>query len=132
MRSLVSDGLIGLSPFKIGDDRPDLFIDLAVDQEVLDERVFSVSFQGDTADSFITFGGYDVDDFAVEPLTWHDNVGEYFWAVSLEEIIVSVGDTVLKHEQGPYFATQVVIDSGSSYILMPENEFFDFAELIVD
>ena len=72
---------------------------------MLDERVFSVSFQGDEADSYITFGGYDVDDFAVEPLTWHDNVGEYFWAVSLEEIAVKVGDTILKQQRGPNFAT---------------------------
>ena len=29
LQALVSDGLMGLSPIKIGDDRPDLFIDLA-------------------------------------------------------------------------------------------------------
>mmetsp|Transcript_4939 Transcript_4939/g.6554 ORF Transcript_4939/g.6554 Transcript_4939/m.6554 type:complete len:140 (-) Transcript_4939:882-1301(-) len=29
LQALVSDGLMGLSPVKIGDDRPDLFIDLA-------------------------------------------------------------------------------------------------------
>ena len=29
LNALVSDGLMGLSPVKIGDDRPDLFINLA-------------------------------------------------------------------------------------------------------
>ena len=29
LRALVSDGLMGLSPVEIGDERPDLFINLA-------------------------------------------------------------------------------------------------------
>ena len=55
---------MGLSPVKIGDERPDLFINLAYEQGVLDERVFSLNFAGDYAVSYITFGGYDTDSFA--------------------------------------------------------------------
>ena len=86
LQALVSDGLMGLSPVKIGDNRPDLFIDLAHKQGVLDERVFSLNFSGDYATSYITLGGYDVNHFAIEDITWHDNIGEYFWAVSLDKV----------------------------------------------
>lgn len=104
LRALESDGLIGLSPVKIGDERPDLFIDLAYKQGVLDEKVFSVSFQGDLDDSFITFGGYDVDEFAAEPITWHENVGEFFWAVNLDEVRM-VGKETEKKYDGKKFSS---------------------------
>lgn len=84
--SLVSDGLMGLSPGKIGDNRPDLFIDLAYEQNVLDERVFSLNFSGDFDTSYITLGGYDANEFAIEDITWHDQIGQYFWTVSLDNV----------------------------------------------
>ena len=84
--SLVSDGLMGLSPGKIGDNRPDLFIDLAYEQNVLDERVFSLNFSGDFDTSYITLGGYDSNEFAIEDITWHDQIGQYFWTVSLDNV----------------------------------------------
>lgn len=48
---------------------------------MLDERVFSLNFAGDYEMSYITLGGYDVEEFAVEELTWHKNIGHFFWAV---------------------------------------------------
>ena len=77
---------MGLSPVKIGDDRPDLFIDLAYEQNVLDERVFSLNFSGSNRSSYITMGGYDAKEFAIEEITWHDNMSQYFWAVSLDKV----------------------------------------------
>ena len=77
---------MGLSPGKIGDTRPDLFIDLAYEQNVLDERVFSLNFSGDFDTSYITLGGYDANEFAIEDITWHDQIGQYFWTVSLDDV----------------------------------------------
>ena len=79
LQGLVSDGLMGLSPVKIGDERPDLFIELAYEQGMLDQKVFSLNFAGDFEVSYITLGGYDTEEFAVEELTWHANLGVYFW-----------------------------------------------------
>lgn len=64
---------MGLSPVKIGDNRPDLFIELAYDQGVIDEKVFSLNFAGDYSISYLTVGGYDAEEFAAEEITWHDN-----------------------------------------------------------
>lgn len=86
LQALVSDGLMGLSPVTIGDHRPDLFIPLAYEQGAIDEKVFSLNFAGDYEVSYITIGGYDTDEFAVEDIVWHDNVGRYFWAVNLNEV----------------------------------------------
>ena len=60
---------MGLSPVKIGDDRPDLFLELAKEQGTIDHRIFSLSFSGDHSVSYVTFGGYDVEEFGVEELT---------------------------------------------------------------
>lgn len=130
LQALVSDGLIGLSPVKIGDDRPDLYIDLAVKQGVLDERVFSLNFSGDYETSYVTFGGYDEATFAVEPITWHENVGDYFWAVNLEEVNFVSSGIKKKYGGSAWRQTDTIVDSGSSYLLMPQDAFWDFFDEI--
>ena len=92
---------------------------------MIDEKVFSLNFAGDYEVSYITMGGYDVDEFAVEDITWHDNVGRYFWAVDLDEVRYGEGSNEKKYS-GSSFSTQAVVDSGSSYILMPRGKFWDF------
>ena len=85
LRGLTSDGLLGLSPVLIDDRGQDLFIDAAYKQGAIDEKVFSLSFAGENGDSFFTMGGYDINEFAIEDdVTWHDNIGEYFWAVNAD------------------------------------------------
>ena len=91
---------------------------------MLDERVFSIHFAGDDNESYITFGGYDADEFAVEEITWHDNVGEYFWAVQLDEVRIGEGENEKVYEWKN--STAAVVDSGSSYLLVPEEYFWDF------
>ena len=121
---------MGLSPVTIGDHRPDLFISLAYDQGVIDEKVFSLNFSGDNEVSYITIGGYDVNEFAVEDITWHENVGRYFWAVNLDSVKYGQGETATSYD-GAHFKTQSVIDSGSSYILMPKEYFWNFYDQIM-
>ena len=129
LQARVSDGLMGLSPVTIGDHRPDLFIPLAYDQGVIDEKVFSLNFAGDYEVSYITIGGYDVNEFATEEVTWHDNIGRYFWAVNLDEVRFGEGKKS-KVYSGARFKTQAVVDIGSSYILMPRQKFWEFYDQI--
>jgi hypothetical protein len=108
---------------KIGDPRAELFMDKAYEQGVIDERVFSIKFGGDDASSMITFGGYDSERFAKEELSWYPNYTpygvHYFWAVWLEA--VNIGDRSLSN-----FTRMAVVDSGSSYLLMPYRSFQNF------
>ncbi len=41
-----------------------------------------MNFAGDNGDSYLTIGGYDVDEFATSDVTWHENIGEHFWATN--------------------------------------------------
>ena len=65
---------------------------------MLDERVFSLNFAGDYEVSYITFGGYDTKEFASGELIWHKNLGNYFWAVSLEEVSILNGGRKVIYE----------------------------------
>ena len=125
LSGLVSDGLVGLSPSKIGDQRPDLFIEEAYRQGSIDEMVFSILFGGDDASSKITFGGYDDEVFAKEDLHWYPNYTiyskHYFWAVELE-------GAALGNRYYSDIEPMAVVDSGSSYILMPYSLFDDFVD----
>ena len=91
---------------------------------MLDEKVFSLHFAGNDNESYITFGGYDAEEFAVEDITWHDNVGVYFWAVQLDEVRIGEGDNEKVYSWNQ--PSTAVVDSGSSYLLVPEEYFWDF------
>ena len=120
---------MGLSPGKMSDDRPDLFIDAAVRQGELDQRVFSMNFVGDYELSYITLGGYDVEQFAKEELTWHDNMSEYYWSVKLDSIRVDGPDhheEILRQNN----RKDMIVDSGSSYILLPEGKYWNFMDIL--
>lgn len=125
LSTLHADGLVGLSPTKIGDNRPDLFIEKAYDQGTIDEKIFSIKFGGDDASSMITFGGYDTSEFAKEDLSWYPNFTyyseHYFWAVYMDG--VTIGDTY-----NTDIEKMLVVDSGSSYILMPSSAFEVFMD----
>lgn len=113
---------MGLSPVKIGDDRPDLFLDLAKEQGAIDQRIFSLNFSGDHTVSYVTLGGYDTSQYAVEELTWHKNLSENFWSVQLDE--VKFGDTILQQNSSvTHKKLESIVDSGSSYLLLPERKF---------
>lgn len=128
LQALYSDGLLGLSPNKIDDQRPDLFVNVAFEQGAIDEKVFSLYFAGDFDLSYFTVGGYDVEEFAVEDVTWHKNKGHDFWSVSLEGVQYGQGEDALIYEGH----VSAVVDSGSSYILMPESNFWDFCYEMID
>ena len=87
-----------------------------------------MAFSGDHGESCITFGGYDVEEFAIEDITWHDNIGQHFWAVNLEAVTIS---STAGNYTDSNITSSAVVDSGSSYILMPEEDFYDFFDMIL-
>ena len=82
-----------------------------------------MSFTGDYGVSYVTFGGYDLQSFAKEELTWHNNVSDWFWAVNLTEIKTG-SETLMSNDYG----RELIVDSGSSYILLPRTDFNAFLD----
>jgi len=97
-----------------------MFLDQLVEQNVIDEKVFSMLFGKDGEESKIIFGGYDMK-YAKENQTvsWNPLVNSLYWTVRL--LGAKVGDKELAIK-----ASQAIIDSGTSYILMPQNDFDKF------
>lgn len=85
----------------------------------------------DTFDSKITIGGYDSEKFGAKDseLAWHDlkpNKDGLFnhWRLDMSELTFGeykIKDTAIK---------SVIVDSGTSLLLMPEKEFTKLIELI--
>ena len=59
--------MVGLSP-KIHTRNADLLIQKMKEGGALDEAIFSISIAYDSVQSTVTFGGYDSDKYAVEPI----------------------------------------------------------------
>lgn len=116
LSSIRSSGLVGLSPYKF-DPASDLFIAKMKEEGAIDTAMFSLSIGMDDRQSKITFGGYDTNQFATGPLTWHDiSKSSIYWQLPLTHFEFSVGDKKfqLGHNRG------LIVDSGTSFLLMPK------------
>ena len=74
--------------------------------------------------SKFTVGGY-VEDFYVGNISWHNISSNEFWEVPLGEI--RVGDQVLDIN-----TKKLVLDTGTSYALIPQNEFEEMLYMFMD
>ena len=115
--SLMCDGILGLSPTNQNDPDMDLFIEQAYAQGSIPEKVFSLSIGPGSKPSSITFGGYDLETFATGDIKWHPTIQDQHWEVGLSGF--SVGDTKV-----PISMNKTLVDSGTSYISMPQSEFY--------
>ena len=94
-------------------DGADLMVQKLYDQGVISQNVFS--FQVGTVDgtSHVTIGGYDVEEFSIEKeLTWHNLINNFWWTLGLKGVQVGGKDIGVTTKQ-------VIIDTGTSYALMP-------------
>lgn len=73
-----------------------------------------------------TAGGYDVDRFAYnQTLTWNPLISTDYWTVKLKK--VNVGDLLLITS-----TKNAIIDSGTSYMAMPDLEFKNLISTVED
>ena len=65
----------------------------------------------------ITFGGYDAERFAPnQTLTWNPLINENYWTLKLKKVMVD--DMLLVTS-----TKNAIVDSGTSYLAMPDYEF---------
>jgi hypothetical protein len=97
--------------------KADLFIEELYEAGVIDSKVFSIYIAGEA--SKISFGGFDVQKYAKTNLTWHHiNEDSFFWEVQQDEMKYSLANSSFSLGKG----APVMIDSGTSYLLMPESD----------
>jgi hypothetical protein len=111
LSGLEADGIMGMSP-TVQESGAELVIDELYNQGVIDEKVFSIQVGDDSEPSKITIGGYDTEKYAYGELTWHNLSDKTYWTIGMES--VSLGG------QNLHIPTKnVIVDSGTSYLLMP-------------
>jgi len=66
--------------------------------------------------SIATFGGYDAAKYGNGNVTWHNVSSEYYWSVKLTEVKI-------RNESLTKSVSNVIIDSGTSFLLLPSNDF---------
>ena len=126
---LTADGIIGLAPtndvswVRSWDAQPELFIDKAYEQGVIDERVFSLLIGAGEKEQAFTIGGYDLESFAKSDLVWHQNANPSYWSVKLDGFAYDDQYISISHDEA-------IVDSGTSYIIMPEAQFFQVLALL--
>jgi len=100
--------------------RSELFVEALHSQGVIHEKIFSMIFGKDNEESKIIFGGYNPA-YAKQGhfLTWNPLISKNYWTVRL--VGVSMG-----FDEVPIKSTSAILDSGTSYVLMPDEDFQKF------
>lgn len=119
LEGLYADGIMGMSPTAQGRGA-ELVIDELYKQGAIDEKVFSIQVGDLYEPSKITIGGYDVEKYAKENITWHNLTNKRYWTIDMDSVKIGEEDLILTTHK-------VIVDSGTSYLLMPYRDFEGFA-----
>lgn len=88
---------------------------------MIDEKVFSIQVGDMDETSKITIGGYDTEKYAKGDLHWHNLKNELYWTLHMDG--ATLGENLLDLQ-----SREVIIDSGTSYLLMPTADFAVFSK----
>lgn len=124
-----SSGLVGMSPNHF-DKESDLFIEKMKQAGAIDHAVFSLSIGMGDVQSKITFGGYDLDRLATGPIRWHNvDKNQRYWQLKLTEMKFE-GKDKYPELQNQFTNKSLIIDSGTSFILIPKRDLEVFIDFI--
>jgi hypothetical protein len=87
--------------------------------------VFSIQVGDHEEASKITIGGYDAEKYAKENITWHNLANKLYWTIDMESVALNGSDLRIS-------TTNVIVDSGTSYLLMPTADFDVFSQFFKD
>lgn len=120
LEGLYADGIMGMSPSN-QEGGAELVIDELYNQGAIDEKIFSIQVGDFEEPSKITIGGYDTEKYAKENITWHSLANDLYWTLNIEKVH-------LGGEELNIPTTEVIIDSGTSYLVMPTKDFQEFSK----
>jgi len=118
LSGLKADGILGLSPSSQSTGAM-LIVDELYNAGIIDSRIFSFYISSGVTSSKFTLGGYNMeyaDSASSSNITWNSLIDTTYWSV--EMIGVDVGD-----EELTISASTAIIDTGTSYILMPTGNY---------
>jgi hypothetical protein len=101
------------------EEESDLFIEKMKEAGAIDQAVFSLSIGMNDVQSKITFGGYDLDEYATGAIKWHNiHMFSAYWEVNMVHLHFEIGG----EKQYMFPGRDLIVDSGTSFNLMPEND----------
>ena len=123
---MLAEGIVGLAPTNgLSGRRAQLYVEKLAEEGVIPANMFSFSIGRNFEQNKIIIGGYDLDRFAAgRPIIWHNLSSNDYWAVPLDE--VTFGGVKVPG----IFTDQVVVDTGTSYTLLPSDELQSLAKFI--
>ncbi|CDW85431.1 eukaryotic aspartyl protease family protein [Stylonychia lemnae] len=111
LNALISQGIVGLAPSNQGSQSQMLMDQLKI-HRMINQTVFSLLIDENSLVSKMTIGGYDFMKYSKGNLYWHKILNNKYWTLPINQI--SIGNTKINQ-----IAKQVIIDSGTSYLLVP-------------
>eukprot|EP00347_Sterkiella_histriomuscorum_P006557 403352320 len=115
LNGLQADGILGLAPQNQG-SQADMLLDELQIQGIIQNRTFSILVDEQSLDSKMTLGGYDFIKYAQGNLYWHKLMSSRYWTLNLNQVQLGTQNIQIS-------ANQVIIDSGTSYLLVPTDDY---------
>ena len=107
-----------MSPNHFEEDS-DLFIEKMKQTGAIDQSLFSLLIGMNEQQSKITFGGYDLKQFATGPITWHNiNPKSTYWQLEMQSFDLRWKESSKANRQLS-MRRDLIVDSGTSFLLLP-------------
>ena len=111
LENLYADGIMGMSP-TVQESGAELVLEEMHRQGVIDNQLFSIQVGDYNEPSYITIGGYNVSRYAKEELQWHNLTNDMYWTIGMDSVAVGGEELDIR-------TRDIIVDSGTSYLLMP-------------
>lgn len=115
-----AEGILGMSPNSNG-----LFIDNLYQNNQIRENIYAFLIGHATEESQVMIGGYNTTESVREgsQMVWHNIISKGLWTLPMEQ--PALGQTQIKTN-----AKKVVVDTGSSYMVLPNSDYQQIAQII--
>eukprot|EP00347_Sterkiella_histriomuscorum_P014563 403360402 len=130
LQELQADGILGLAPSNQR-TKSSVFVEELFKSGVIAERIFSFYISKGFSTSRVTFGGYDLkysqtDQSGLnQTITWNNLINNNYW--SLQMVQVKLGEKILEVQ-----SNVAIVDTGTSFLLMPSRDFEKFQKYFVE
>ena len=102
------------------------------EQGAIDHAIFSMSIATGDTQNMMTFGGYDLHRFATGPIHWHNIMKgflyKHHWTLKFEEFRFHGHPSWT--EDVNFKNKIIIVDSGTSLILLPEKDLRSFFKVL--
>lgn len=104
-----------------------LFVETLASNNEIEANIFAFQIGRGQEPSQVTIGGYNQQENVVDgtPIIWHSLANQKYWTLPLTNVELNGYQVQTK-------ASMVIVDTGSSFVVLPTQDYLTVAQMVFD